>query len=254
MLRTPTDPAKILEQLSALRSEIDLITSEMSPRERLFLYTLALCLNPRRYLEIGSLEGGSALIVCKALDTLAEAPGKIFMIDPDFHVSPGTWNKIEHRATRIVGTSPDALEKAHRIAGGTFDLVLVDGGHDLVSAVNDITAVYRYVSPGGFVVIHDYSYFEVRQAVDHVLRQGLYTDVGLMIDETFDDGETCEGGRHHGRKCLWCGTYVLRRAEEKQESIGLREAIPMLIPPLFMPFAQRLILFLRSLVSRSNKT
>jgi len=252
LLLIPSDPARILEQLGTLQKEVDLIKSEMSPRERLFLYTLTLCLNPRRYLEIGSFEGGSALIVCSAMDTLEHGAGRIFMVDPDFKVAPETWRQIEHRATRIVGTSPDALSQAYGLAGGTFDLILVDGAHDLVSAVNDMVAVYKYVSPGGFVVVHDYSYFEVREAVEHVVRQGLYTDVGTIVDETFDGGQIYEGGRHHGKKCLWCGTYVLRRPVESRQSLGLKELFPMAIPPLFMPLARRLVVSVRSMLTRSN--
>jgi hypothetical protein len=225
----------------------------MTPRERLLLYTLALCLNPRRYLEIGSFQGGSALIVCSALDTLNNAPGKIFMVDPAFGLTEETWDHIKHRSTRIEGESPDALAEAHRLAGGSFDLVLVDGAHQVMATVSDIVSVYKYVTPGGIVVVHDHSNLEVQDAVDYVLKQGQYIDVGLVCDDTFYGGELHDAGRHRGKKCFGCGTYLLRRPEETGRSAGLGTLLPLLVPPLFMPITNRLIALLRSFLSRSKQ-
>jgi len=91
---TPSDVATIVDQRRKLQQSSDAIVSMMTRRERLLLYTLTLCLNPRRYLEIGSFEGGSSLIVCSALDTLDNAPGRIFMVDPEFMVAEETWDHI----------------------------------------------------------------------------------------------------------------------------------------------------------------
>ena len=253
MLVTPCDTSKILDQLEKLQQYVGTIKSEMSPRERLILYALTLCLNPSRFLEIGSFEGGSALIVCSALDTLDNAPGKIFMIDPEFQVSEATWDRIRHRSTRIAGESPAALAEAHRLAGGSFDLVLVDGAHDVAAAVSDLVEVYKYVLPGGFVLVHDHSNLEVRDAVDYVLRQGLYADVGIICDEVFYDGEFHDKGRYQGKKSFWCGTYLLRRPAESSASTGLGSLLPLLVPPLLMPIVRRLMILLRSLVSPSGK-
>lgn len=250
---TPRDVSTIIDQLKRLQPRSDGIVSMMTPRERLLLYTLTLCLNPKRYLEIGSFEGGSALIVCSALDTLNNAAGRIFMVDPAFRLTEETWDCIKHRATRIERESPGALAEAHRLAGGSFDLVLVDGAHEVAAAVSDIISVYKYVSPGGLVVVHDYSNIEVRDAVDYVLRQGQYTDVGLICDDTFYGGEFHDAGRHRGKKCYWCGTYLLRRPAETSHSAGLGTLLPLLIPPLLMPVANRLIALLRSSLSRSRQ-
>ncbi len=219
MLLIPSDPARIIDQIKSLQRRIGGIRSEMTARERLFLYSLTLCLNPRRYLEIGSLEGGSAAIVCAALDTLDNSDGKIYMIDPEFQLADDTWNCIKHRATKIVGKSPDAVSKANELAGGPFDLVLVDGDHQLIPATTDLKTAYEYLTPGGYLLVHDYSYFEVREAVDCILAEGAFIDVGLMCDDTFDGGQIYQGGSHDGKKMLWCGTYVLRKPSRR--NIGL---------------------------------
>jgi predicted O-methyltransferase YrrM len=250
---TPSDVATIVEHLKEVQERGDAIVSMMTPRERLLLYTLTLCLNPRRYLEIGSFQGGSALIVCSALDTLNNARGKIFMVDPDFRLTEQTWSHISHRATRIEGESPGALAEAHRLAGGAFDLVLVDGAHQVAATVSDIVSVYEYVSPGGYVVVHDSSNFEVRDALDYVLRQGQYTDVGLVCDETFYGGEFHDAGRHRGKKCFACGTYVLRRAAQISRPTGIGALLPLLVPPILMPIANQVTTMLRSMISPKKR-
>jgi len=149
--------------------------------------------------------------------------------------------------------SPDALPEAFRLAGGSFDMVLVDGAHQVAAAVSDIVSVYKYVSPGGFVMVHDHSNLEVRDAVDYVLRQGQYTDAGTICEESVYCGEFHDAGRHRGKKCLACGTYLLRGPAQTSRSSGLGGMLPLLVPPIFMPVTYRLMNTARSLLSRSRQ-
>src|SRR5829696_4848095 len=54
----------------------------MLPAERLLLYTLVFSMRPQRYLEVGTLFGGSAAIVCAALDALGLAT-RMVLVDPE---------------------------------------------------------------------------------------------------------------------------------------------------------------------------
>ncbi len=54
----------------------------MLPSERLLLYALVYGTRPQRYLEVGTLYGGSAAIVCAALDAL-ELPTRMALVDPE---------------------------------------------------------------------------------------------------------------------------------------------------------------------------
>ena len=53
----------------------------MTRAERLLIYTLAFTLRPLRYLEIGTFQGGSALMVSAALDSL-NSDAKMVCVDP----------------------------------------------------------------------------------------------------------------------------------------------------------------------------
>ena len=50
--------------------------AQLTRADRLLLYTLVFTLRPLRYLEVGTLRGGSALIAAAAMDAL-QTPGRI---------------------------------------------------------------------------------------------------------------------------------------------------------------------------------
>ena len=97
--------------------------------EKVMLHALVRGLRPRRVLEIGTHRGGSTLIICAALDEIGA--GVIACIDPNPVVEPHDWERMAHRATMIIGSSPDAIQEASEIARGRFDFVLIDGDHDV---------------------------------------------------------------------------------------------------------------------------
>ncbi len=51
-------------------SEIEVAPVWMTRAERLLMFTMAFCLRPLAYVEIGTFQGGSALMVGSALDAL----------------------------------------------------------------------------------------------------------------------------------------------------------------------------------------
>ena len=141
--------------------------------ERLMLFTLAFSLRPKCYIEIGTFQGGSALIVCRALDAL-ESDGRMYLVDPAPKIAPETWERIRHRARLYQGHSPDILEVVAAEAGGRFDLIFIDRDHSYKGVLRDAEGVLPYVEPGSYIIFHDIFFEDVRRAVDDFVAQ--YSD------------------------------------------------------------------------------
>ena len=104
--------------------------------ERVLLHALVRGLRPEHVLEDRNAQGGSTMIMCAALDEIGK--GAIVCIDPNPVVEPQHWETVAHRATMIVGTSPDAVPQAAEMAGGAFDFVLIDGDHTTEGVRRDL--------------------------------------------------------------------------------------------------------------------
>jgi predicted O-methyltransferase YrrM len=137
----------------------------MSRAERLLLYTLTFTLRPERYLEIGTLRGGSALLVAAAMDNL-KGNGRIICVEPSPQISPEDWQRLEARTTLLQGYSPDILGEAQSAAGGPFELILIDGDHSYNGVLRDAEGVLPYTADGAYLLFHDSFNPPVRQAID----------------------------------------------------------------------------------------
>ncbi len=173
--------------------------ARMSRAERLMMFSLAFCLRPQRYLEIGTFRGGSALVVCSALDAL-QSDGRIFLVDPAPEISLEDWHTLVHRTELFEGYSPDILRDVAARALGPFDLVLVDGDHSFTGVKRDAEGVLAYVRPGSYIVFHDGFFPEVRCAIDEFVEQhaNRIIDFGMPTREITvqiaDDGRQVEWG------------------------------------------------------------
>ena len=136
----------------------------LSRAERLTIYTLCFSLRPRRYLEIGTFQGGSALIVAAAMDTV-RSDGCMYCVDPNPRMTPENWARIEHRATLFTGYSPDILPEVYAKAGGPFDFVFIDGDHTYNGVLRDAEGVLPYVTAGTYLLFHDSFFPEVKQGL-----------------------------------------------------------------------------------------
>jgi predicted O-methyltransferase YrrM len=176
----------------------------MLPPERVLLYSMIFGVRPTRCLEIGTLHGGSAMITVAALDDLGD--GRLVCIDPEPQVTPEVWAGLEHRATLLQGTSPEILPEAQELAGGPFEIALIDGDHSHAGVVRDVVGVMDVLVDGGYMLMHDAHYDEVRDGIDEVLREnpGTVVDCGMLSSASTPDAdaETVE----------WGGIRVLRKA------------------------------------------
>jgi predicted O-methyltransferase YrrM len=138
----------------------------MVPAERMLLYTLVYATQPRRYLEIGTLQGGSAAIVCGALDSLG-IPTPMVLVDPAPAIDPELWSNLAHRATLLRGFSPAVLPDAVVAGGGgPFDFVLVDGDHTKAGVLADLWGVLPLCAVGAYILCHDCFFPEIAAAID----------------------------------------------------------------------------------------
>jgi predicted O-methyltransferase YrrM len=177
---TPFQAELDLDQLRVLTSA----PVWMTRAERLTLFTLTFCLRPARYMEIGTLKGGSALIVASAMAALG-SDGRIFCVDPEPRVAPEDWARLESRAQMFRGFSPQILPEVASAAGGPFDLVLIDGDHSYQGAIRDAKGVLPFMSHGGYILFHDAFFADVRKAIDEFVlsHRAAVTDLGVMTRE-----------------------------------------------------------------------
>lgn len=191
-----THSERILHQLTAdhLRA-LTTTPAHLTQAERLLLYTLAFATRPRSYLEIGTLHGGSALLVAAAFDA-SDNPAPMVLVDPEPQITPEDWAQLEPRAILIEGCSPEVLERAAQVAGGAFDLVLVDGDHSTEGLLRDLEGLKAVVAVGAYLACHDAYHPAVRAALEQFMRRERrhYLDLGLLTHESPLEGEAVGWG------------------------------------------------------------
>lgn len=136
----------------------------MTRAERLLIYTMTFTLRPLRYLEIGTLKGGSALLVNAALNALG-SDCKMVCVDPNPQISPEHWELLKPRTTLLKGYSPQILPQAVEAAGGLFDLVLIDGDHTYQGLMRDAEGILPHVADGAYILFHDSLFVEVAKGL-----------------------------------------------------------------------------------------
>jgi predicted O-methyltransferase YrrM len=178
----------------------------MAPCERIFLWSLAYALRPATYLEIGSLEGGSAMVVASALE-IAGSPGRIAMIEPEPRIRPEVWARLESRATLLRAYSPQAVPEAIAALGGPIELALIDGDHSVDGCRADAEGVLPHLAPGAYVLFHDAIFGDVERAIDEFVaaHPDEVVDCGLMTREVTHDPADPQ------KKPIWGGLRMLRR-------------------------------------------
>jgi predicted O-methyltransferase YrrM len=136
----------------------------MTRAERLLLYSLVFGLRPRCYLEIGTLKGGSTLIVSTAMDA-SDNDGRMVCVEPNPQIDPEHWSRIGSRAALLQGFSPDILSDAYETAGSPFDFVFIDGDHTYAGVLRDANGVLPFVADGAYLLFHDSFFPDVARAI-----------------------------------------------------------------------------------------
>ncbi|HEX7355200.1 MAG TPA: CmcI family methyltransferase [Mycobacteriales bacterium] len=173
--------------------------TEMSQEERGFLYALVRGCQPRRVLEIGTSEGGSALVMATAMEANG-GEGRIWTIDPMPRIAfdPALFRG---RVESVVGASPGAVTEVAGRAGGPFDLAVIDGIHIHKQAAADLAAVRPHLADGAFVLMHDAFHFGVSEAARELVESD---------PEVHDVGYPCNRPRRVGERVTHAGFRMLR--------------------------------------------
>ncbi len=126
-------------------------------------------IKPDTYLEIGSLNGGTLLMVAKALNPAA------VIISIDLAASPGligacaNLRKRGFFVHRLTGdsTSPDMAERVNDIKGvAGVDASFIDGDHSYACVASDYELCLKLSRRGGLIGFHDIA--TLPQAALHV--------------------------------------------------------------------------------------
>jgi predicted O-methyltransferase YrrM len=197
----------------------ELFVVEQSPSlmplaQRLFLWCFVYSIGPKRYLEIGTDTGGSAMIVLGAIRALGLDDFRGVCIDQNFRLDQAMREYLGEKFTYIESkNSPEAMIEAARLSG-LFDLILVDGDHTYDHALSDIMLAIPYLERGGYILIDDAAHPQVRDAISYAIENCRLIDCGFMcrhtiLYETFIP--PVASGTWQGEKFSGAGLYVLRK-------------------------------------------
>lgn len=198
--------------------------SDMAIEDRVLLYALVRGLKPERALEIGTRWGGSAGIICAAMED--NAKGKLIGIDIDMSNFRQPANRLYGRFDAVEGRSPDDLNVCRERVGGQFDFVLIDGLHTFSAVEADIAGVLPHLSPEAHVMFHDAFQCGVDMAINEFLdTHGEFDDLGVLS----------RGAALGDPICGW-GFRVIRRGGKSAEQIACAAAAQVGLPrPIYHP-------------------
>ena len=116
------------------------------------LLKIEACVKPQRILELGSYEGGTAML-------LAQNTGedcRIVAVDQfDWHGSAYAGSPLAARIERRVGKSSSELFAQD--ADQSYDMIYIDADHTYAGVKQDTELCLRLVKQDGFILWHDYA-------------------------------------------------------------------------------------------------
>jgi predicted O-methyltransferase YrrM len=152
--------------------------SNLTPFEQYALAAIGKVRRPRRIFEIGTYDGGTALLLAR---NAPDAQVLTLDLSPECAAAATVKGEVSNAATGV-GYRFWGTEEATRITQlfgdsrtfdfspwyGTIDMVLVDGGHELAAASADTRNAVRMMSSSGVIAWDDYhsGWPAVVQAVD----------------------------------------------------------------------------------------
>jgi len=181
--------------------------------ERLLLYSLVSGLRPTAAVEIGTAEGGAAMIICAAMDAVGN--GNLVCIDPAPKVTPDDRAKMSHRVSFVSQASPEAIMEARVLLGSVFDFAFVDGDHSYAGVLRDINALLPFLHEDSYLLFHDVHYFEVHDAINEALKRYPFVDCGVLSLEATKSEDI-----YLGKPVMWGGLRLLRFASAVREGGG----------------------------------
>lgn len=150
---------------------------------------------PRRILEIGVRYGYTGIAFCLGVrgDKGRADVEYLGVDDESYHV--GSCDRANANFAQVVPWASARAIKWNSFSGlppnvGTFDLAHVDGNHDVHGVLNDLGIVWPVINPGGFVLLDDTYFPQIRKAIDTWLE-------AMDVDEEVIEAQFINNERGH---------------------------------------------------------
>ena len=134
------------------------------------LYGLVRAIKPTNAVETGTFEGFSAVNIAQALKN--NEKGMLWTIDPvDYKPEKMFCDyKVSERIHKIIGHSPDMLEKI--VSQNDIDFAFIDSRHTYDVALSELEVLHKYLKAGSYITGHDYlTHKGIKQAVDEFTKK-----------------------------------------------------------------------------------
>ena len=141
--------------------------AQLLQEEKLSLFSLIYTLKPKNVLEIGSYQGGSAIIIYNALE--ANKLGTLTLIDKNPKIPPNVWQKIKKRTTIHIGDSFKLINSL--FYNNNFDFVFIDGDHTFNGVIKDSFSAIKILNKDGYILYHDCHHDEIEKAINHIIKK-----------------------------------------------------------------------------------
>jgi predicted O-methyltransferase YrrM len=162
---------ELLAELRAETAGMEMSRMQISPEQGQFMGLLMQLTGARRYLEVGTFTGYSALVCALAMPADAE----LYALDISAEwtaVARRYWERagVADRIRLMLGNATDTLVSLLEAEQGSFDAIFIDA--DKSSYAGYIQYAHELLRPGGFIM------------VDNVLWGG------AVVDPAMDDEDT----------------------------------------------------------------
>jgi len=166
---------------------------DMCESDRVFLYAFVRGTRPSRCLEVGSRWGGSARIICAALED--NQHGQLVGLDP----APGAFlapKRVLHNRFRLhTGYSPQDIPAVCALHEGPIDFAFIDAVHTHDSVKSDLNAIYPFLADGAHVIMHDAFHVGIDAACNEFLLSHTdVTDLGILTRNPSKTDPLCYQG------------------------------------------------------------
>jgi predicted O-methyltransferase YrrM len=143
---------EVLRELRAETAKLEHANMQIAPEQGQFMALLAKLLGARRYLEIGTFTGYSALVIALALP----ADGQVYALDLSDEwtsIARRYWERagVAERIRLILGDAHETLQPIVEKDAERFDFIFVDA--DKTGYARYIDAAHRLLRTGGLLAL-----------------------------------------------------------------------------------------------------
>jgi O-methyltransferase len=162
---------EVLRELREETSGMEMAVMQIAPEQGQFMALLLKLMSARRYLEVGTFTGYSALVCAQALPE----DGEVFALDISEEwtaIARRYWQKagVADRIHLQLGDATETLKGMVPQQAGSFDCIFIDADKTGYQAYIDLG--YELLRPGGLIIL------------DNVLWGGAVADPNDMEDDT----------------------------------------------------------------------